>query len=79
MRILIFIVAIGLLLYFINSWLKLLRYKPPASGKEETNDSEKMVRCAQCGSYVPVSRAVAHKEKHFCSRDHLVRYLSDEN
>ena len=79
MRILIFIVAVGLLLYFINSWLKLLRYKPPASGTEGKTDSEKMVRCAQCGSYIPLSRAVAHKEKHFCSRDHLVRYLSDEN
>ena len=79
MRILIFIVAIGLLLYFINSWLKLLRYKPPASSAEEGKGSEKMVRCAQCCSYVPVSRAVAHKEKHFCSREHLVRYLSDEN
>jgi len=79
MRILIFIVAVGLLLYFINSWLKLLRYKPPASGAEKESGSEKMVRCAQCGSYLPVSRAVAHKEKHFCSRDHLVRYLSNEN
>jgi uncharacterized protein len=78
MRILIFIVAIGLLLYFINSWLKLLRYKPPASNPKEGKESEKMVRCAQCGSYLPVSRAVAHNEKHFCSRDHLVRYLSDE-
>ena len=74
MRILIFIVAVGLLLYFINSWLKLLRYKPPASNTE----SEKMVRCAQCGTHLPISRAVAHKEKHFCSREHLVRYLSDE-
>jgi uncharacterized protein len=79
MRILIFIVAIGLLLYFINSWLKLLRYKPPSSNAEEETDSEKMVRCAHCGSYLPVSNAVAHKEKHFCSREHLVRYLSDES
>ena len=79
MRILIFIIAVGLLLYFINSWLKLLRYKPPASGAEKESGSEKMVRCAQCGSYLPVSRAVAHKERHFCSREHLVRYLSDEN
>jgi len=79
MRILIFIVAIGLLLYFINSWLKLLRYKSPASNADKKKESEKMVRCAQCGSYIPVSRAVAHKEKHFCSREHLVRYLSNEN
>jgi len=78
MRILIFIVAVGLLLYFINSWLKLLRYKHPTSGTEKESGSEKMVRCAQCGSYIPLSRAVAHKEKHFCSRDHLVRHLSDE-
>ena len=79
MRILIFIVAIGLLLYFVNSWLKLLRYKPPASNAEEKKESEKMVRCAQCGSYLPVSNAVALKEKHFCSREHLGRYLSDES
>ena len=79
MRILIFIVAVGLLLYFINSWLKLLRYKPPASNAKEGTGSEKMVRCAHCGSYLPESRAVAHKEKHFCSREHLVRYLSDES
>ena len=79
MRILIFIVAVGLLLYFINSWLKLLRYKPPTSGQEKDAGSEKMVQCAHCGTHLPISRAVAHKEKHFCSREHLVRYLSDEN
>jgi uncharacterized protein len=79
MRILIFIVAVGLLLYFINSWLKLLRYKPPAADPEKGTGSEKMVQCAQCGSYLPVSNAVSHKEKHFCSREHLVRYLSDEH
>ncbi|MEJ2308654.1 MAG: PP0621 family protein [Gammaproteobacteria bacterium] len=78
MRLLVLIVVIGLLLYFINSWIKLLKFKGPDSAGGKRDDSERMVQCRYCGSYLPESRAVSHGEDFFCSREHLRKHLTDE-
>lgn len=31
---------------------------------------EKMVSCAHCGLYVPISEAIVRDGKYYCSRDH---------
>ena len=79
MRSLVFIAIIGFLIYFITSWLKLRNMKPPASTENRNGKSEKMVRCEECGSYLPESRFLTHKEKHFCSKEHLRQHLTNDN
>ena len=79
MRLLVLIVVIGLLVWFINSWIKLLKFKGRDSSSGERDGSEKMVQCRYCGSYLPESRAVSHDEAFFCSREHLRKHLADEN
>jgi uncharacterized protein len=39
--------------------------------------AETMVRCAQCGVYVPQSEGVAARGRTFCSQEHRKRYLSE--
>lgn len=77
MRLLVLIIVIGLLIFFINSWIRMLKFKPPAdTGKSA--DSEKMTQCKFCGSYIPESHATVYKDLHFCSGEHLRKYLSED-
>jgi len=78
MRLLALIAAIGFLIYFVNSWLKLRNLKPPA-GARKAQEPEKMVRCHLCDSHLPESRAIRHGELSFCSREHLRQYLTHED
>ena len=79
MRLLALIAVIGFLLYFINSWLKLRNMKPPTRPDRSTGETEKMVRCATCGSHLPQSSALAYKREYFCNREHLERYLDKDD
>lgn len=39
--------------------------------------AETMVRCAQCGVYVPQSEGVVARGRTFCSQEHRKHYLSE--
>jgi uncharacterized protein len=40
-----------------------------------TPAAETMVRCAQCGVYLPQSEGIVARGRTFCSQEHRKRYL----
>ncbi len=66
MRILV-LIAIGLLLYVIigNLW----RRSRPSSPADA--NSEKMVKCQQCGLHILEQEAVKKGEYYYCSPEHI--------
>jgi uncharacterized protein len=69
----ILIIAIALLVLFVNSWLKLRAQQPSTKQpgrKEKKIAHEAMVRCEYCGTHVPESRAIEADGRHYCSPDH---------
>lgn len=67
----ILIIAIALLVMFLNSWLKLRAQKPPVKKpKPGKITNEPMVRCEYCSTHVPKSRAVEAGGHCYCSRKH---------
>lgn len=64
---LIFLLAVGVLVYLL---LRSLR-RPPQSGQAEAApDAEDMVRCAQCGVHLPRSESVQAEGRTFCCEAH---------
>ena len=59
-----------LLLFALAVWLiwKSRRARPRPA--QQQPDGERMVRCAQCGVYLPVSAAIEANKQHFCSLEH---------
>jgi uncharacterized protein len=59
-----------LLLFGLAVWLtwKSRRARPRASSLPP--HGERMVRCAECGVYLPVSTAIESDKLHFCSSEH---------
>ena len=66
MRILV-LIAIGLLLYVIIGNL-LRRSRPPSSPH---TDTEKMVKCKQCGLHILEQEAIRNGDNYYCSHEHL--------
>lgn len=45
---------------------------------EEPKIAEAMVRCTQCGTYIPISEAVmAQSDKAYCSQEHCVQHAAN--
>lgn len=68
MRILI-LLAIGLLLYVI--FRRLFRQ---IKNERQTEKTEKMVRCEQCGLHLIEQEAIQKNHHYFCSTEHLATY-----
>lgn len=47
------------------------------SGHGASNMGETMVRCAQCGVYLPQSEGIAARGRVFCSQEHRKLYLRE--
>lgn len=61
-----------LLLFALAVWLiwKSRRARARPRSPQQQPDGERMVRCAQCGVYLPVSAAIEANKRHFCSLEH---------
>ncbi len=66
---LLFLLAIGIVVY------RLLRsYRRQAPRQDESQASEEMVRCEQCGVHLPRSESFLAGGKYFCSDEHRRQY-----
>lgn len=65
MRKLLFLLLLALAVWLI--WKsRRARSRPP----QQPPDGERMVRCAGCGVYLPVSTAIEANKQYFCSQEH---------
>ena len=64
-RVLIFILGIALVI-----WILIRLYKGPAVEQKKTKKVDEMVRCAQCGVFVPRNEALKHGEQFYCCSQH---------
>ncbi len=46
------------------------RDKPKKTKPESLGKAEEMVRCANCGVYMPTSEAIKQNDKFWCSTEH---------
>ena len=76
MRFIIFLIAIGLVVFIIKKSLKQL-IKPNQA--HHTQSQESMVPCLYCQTHVPASEALHHVDKTFCSKEHLDAWLKENN
>ncbi len=65
-RLLTFIAVIAIIYFLIKRWLN----KPSPENRRVEHDGN-MVRCAQCGTFVPDQQAVHAEGKAYCSQAHL--------
>jgi hypothetical protein len=66
----ILIAAAVWILWAIFRKLVVARKARDRNGTRATPSAEKMVACAVCETFVPVSEAISARGKHFCSRGH---------
>lgn len=61
-----------LIAIFIVVWLVARMIKKPASNKPQQQiEPEDMVKCEQCDSFVPRTKAINSNGHFFCSQQHL--------
>ena len=63
-KLLLLIAAIALVF-----WVRRLLRAPRGPGPG-VRDPERMVNCAQCGLYLPVSEALEAQDRYYCSEQH---------
>lgn len=65
------------ILVFAIGWLIYRQIKRSVGQKKSTEkvqSSEKMVKCAQCGTHLPASHATYdHQQRPFCSEEHRLK------
>ena len=66
----IFFVLIVAVIYF--AW-RSMRLKANLAEHKNDMPGEKMVSCANCGLYVPISEAVYSNGKYYCCRQHAMK------
>lgn len=66
LRILLILVAIGLVVMF----LKRLAVGAGFPGQRKQNKVDRMVQCHQCGVYLPEADAIKAGGNYFCSQQH---------
>jgi uncharacterized protein len=74
----------GVIGFIIVRWLlriKHARSRPDAGARDASGglqgNGERMIRCAQCGVYIPASEAIVSRtDTAFCSEEHRLRHVS---
>lgn len=64
---LLFLVLAVALIFWVR---RIIRSKDRKSASSPSRDAERMVNCAQCGLYLPVSEAVEERGDYYCSEQH---------
>lgn len=72
---LIRLIILALLVYLV--W-RLIKTVTARGGKSVPQNTERMLRCAHCGVYVPEHLALPHKDHHFCSPEHRQAWLEQQ-
>ena len=75
-RIIFFVLIIAVIYFAWRSMrLKQIQLEKRLDKQENKNDmpGEKMVSCANCGLYVPISEAIYSNGKYYCSRQHAMK------
>lgn len=58
------------------------RFNSEESGEKKEKSEKPMVKCAQCGIYLPQKEAIADDEPethYFCSKEHQQAYLENKD
>lgn len=55
----------------IGIWLWRRKNKPANSGSQQADNTQVMVRCAQCNLHVPQREALQRSGNWYCSQQHL--------
>lgn len=55
---------------------KLMAPAQPSAPARKSQDTQAMIKCAQCGVHVPAPEAFSHNNQHFCSQEHMRIYLA---
>jgi uncharacterized protein len=67
-RVLIYLVGIGLLV-----WILFRLARKPKIGTRSAGKVDEMVQCAHCGTYVPRKEAVQQNDRFYCCEEHRER------
>jgi hypothetical protein len=51
-----------------RSWLQ--NMVPPGAAQGNTIESEQLVQCAKCNTFIPQSRAISGKDCYYCCQEH---------
>lgn len=64
------LIVVAAIVWLVLSLLKRWLAETPAADKPEPGRSQPMVKCAQCGLYIPEADAICEGEHCFCSAAH---------
>lgn len=72
---LLLLIVVLAAVFFIWKGTRIAKPKPPEP--KSAAPVERMVRCAHCGVFLPLSEAVARADEHYCCEQHANQGRAD--
>lgn len=78
MRTIIFLIAIGVVIWLISRMLKNKLSQNQQSNDPRSSEIKNIVQCQQCKAFIPEDKAIRENNRIFCSQKHLEEWKDTE-